>query len=256
MKKVVFICLLQISMLRSYGQMTAPNWIHDDCNSVSHTLHSYLDSQEVVVMEFSMACISCTNAAGYLMDIKDEYAISHPGKVNFFLMDYYDTNDCTEVINMMSSYNFDAGFAGCMAEKNDYYPSAFPMPAIVIAAGNYHTVIFQTLGWVNSDTADIKQAIDQFFNTVGMENQSNNKEILMYPNPVDQMLYIDTKKYNVTVSNVSVFHITGNKVPQGILLPYMTGNFLQLSTGGLPIGTYVLEIITPTATLREIFVKT
>lgn len=253
MKKIIVISIIFLfSLINSSAQSTAPNWTLDDCNAVSHTLHNYLDSQEVVVMEFAMGCASCTQAAGHLMNLKDQYALSHPGKVNWFYMDYWG-NTCVDVNSAIATFNFDAGFINCQAQKDDYYPSIFPMPAIIIAAGNYHTVIYQSLTWYNSDTALIKTAIDQFFNTVGLEDHSSNNEISVYPNPATDVLNIDlsTLKEN-SFQGLEVYDLQGNKMK----LVYQTiNNTLRLSIGYLPAGNYILEITCDNKLLRKMFVK-
>src|SRR5690349_15306565 len=125
MKRIYLFLLFLLSMGSSFGQMVAPDWTLTDCAANNYNLYSILDSQEVVVMEFSHGCASCTNAAAYLMDIKADYEISHPGKVNWFFMDY-NGNDCSTVYSMISSFDFDAAFINCDAQKDDYYPSIFP----------------------------------------------------------------------------------------------------------------------------------
>ncbi len=254
MKKVlVFLSFALVSIVGSHAQSVAPNWTVDDCSAVSHTLYNYLDSQEVVVMEFAMGCGSCTQAAGYLMNLKSEYAISHPGKVNWFYMDYWASNNCTNVTATAAPYAFDAVFAGCMPQKNDYYPSISPMPAIVIAAGNYHTVIYQSLTWYNSDTVLIKAAIDQFFNTLGMEENISNKEIAIYPNPAKDVLNIDLSTLEEhSFQGIEVYDTQGKKMK---LVYHTTNNTLVLSIGYLPAGNYIVEITCKDRVVRKMFVK-
>lgn len=249
MKKSILLALLfSFISTKGFNQGTAPNWTVDDCSAVSHSLYNYLDSQEVVVMEFAMGCGSCTQAAGYLMNLKSQYAVSHPGKVNWFYMDYWASNNCTNVIATAAPYAFDAVFAGCMPQKNDYYPSISPMPAIVIAAGNYHTVIYQSLTWYNADTALIKAAIDQFFVTVGMEN-GNDKDILLYPNPAKEKLFVNVAS-NV-VSDVEVFDIYGKSIHADYKIE---GEMIVVDIEHLPAGKYVL-VVKGSNVLRTSFIR-
>lgn len=249
---ILLLLVFSFISLKGFNQSIAPNWTLDDCNSVSHTLQNYLDSQEVVVMEFAMGCASCTQAAGHLMNLKNQYAITHPGKVNWFYMDYWG-NTCVDVNTAIASFNFDAGFINCQAQKDDYYPSVFPMPAIIIAAGNYHTVIYQSLTWYNSDTSLIKTAIDQFFNTVGLEDQSSNDEISVYPNPATDVLNIDlnTLKEN-SFQGLEVYDLQGKKMK---LVYQKINNTLRLSVGYFPAGNYILEITYNEGVFRKTFVK-
>lgn len=236
----------------SFSQMVAPDWTLTDCASNNHNLYSILDSQEVVVMEFSMGCASCTQAAGHLMNLKDQYAISHPGKVNFFYMDYWG-NDCSSASSTASSYDFDAIFANCEPQKNSYYPSIYPMPAIVIAAGNYHTVIYQSQTWLNADTATIKTAIDQFFVTVGLD-ENKNDDAKIFPNPVTDQLHVNLSEFPTGQLKINLYSIHGEliKLPT---IPVVNNSF-TIDVSGLPKGTYVLEM-SPSwdVKIRKIFVK-
>jgi hypothetical protein len=248
MKKTYFIILaLVIGSNFSFGQMVAPDWTLTDCASNSHNLYSILDSQEVVVMEFSHGCASCSNAASYLMNIKAQYDISHPGKVNWFFMDY-NGNTCPTVTSMISSFDFDAAFVNCQPQKDNYYPSIFPMPAVVIAAGNYHTVIFQNNTWLNSDTADIKTALDHFFVTVGVENE-NNTQLNVYPNPVHSTLFV---KF-LDQSGFRITNMVGQEQKVSVVNIMDTGLLIDVS--GLTNGNYILEIASPDRAMRKIFVK-
>lgn len=251
MKKLVSIFSLLIFMHGLCAQTTAVDWTLTDCSSTTHHLYDYLDSQEVVVMEFSHGCASCTQAASYLMDIKADYDVSHPGKVNWFFMDY-NGNDCSAVLSSVSMYNFDAEFINCLPQKDDYYPSIFPMPAIVIAAGNYHTVIFQHQTWLNSDTTEIRNAIDHFFATIGIEDALQNS-ISMYPNPASDIL-------NINLSNVLEIELEGIEVYDSngkqMKLVYNTSNsILTLSVGYFPTGNYTIVVNTKKGSIKKSFIK-
>jgi hypothetical protein len=253
MRKLQLVILLMVFSYKfSFGQSIAPDWTHADCNSVNHTLYTYLDSQEVVVMEFVMGCSSCTDAGTLLMNLKNEYAISHPGKVNFFLMDYFPSNDCSDVTTTWSSHNFDALFSGCWNEKDFYYPTIYPMPAIIIAAGNYHTVIFNDLSWQNTDTAEIRLAIDQFFNTVGIEDQKTEQS-KVYPNPATEVLYFDLSSFNMDELKINVYDVLGKKIPS---VGYRIENQrLVLMIAHMLKGNYILELQDAEKTIRKRFIK-
>ncbi len=254
MKNYVLIAgFILLGSIHGFSQMVAPNWTLNDCSSNSHTLHNYLDSQEVVVMEFVMGCATCTNAGTYLMNLKNQYDVSHPGKVNFFLMDYYPSNNCGDVTSTWGSYNFHAYFSGCWAEKEVYYPTLYPMPAVVIAAGNYHTVIYDDLSWQTSDTTLIKQAIDQFFVTVGVENENKNEQVTIYPNPANEVLYTDLSGFHGEDFTVQVYNMLGEKVKA---VQYrIDKNLLVLYTYYYTPGNYILELTTPSTVVRKMFVK-
>lgn len=252
MKKIfILACLLQLSIV-SYAQGIAPNWTLPDCSAANHTLYNYLDSQEVVVMEFVMGCSSCTDAGNILMTVKDQYDVSHPGKVNFFLMDYFPSNTCLDVTTTWGAYNFNAYFSGCWAEKDYYYPTIYPMPAIVIAAGNYHTVIYQDLSWQASDSTLIKQAIDQFFNTVSIEDQKA-EQALVYPNPATEVLYFNLSAFNLDQLKLNVYDMQGKQVKAFVYR--IDKNMLVLNISNFIQGNYLLEMQDGDKTIRKKFIK-
>jgi len=252
MNKIFYTALIYIlGITIGSSQTTAVDWTLTDCSSTTHHLYEYLDSQEVVVMEFSHGCASCTQAASYLMDIKADYDVSHPGKVNWFFMDY-NGNDCSTVASSVSMYDFDAEFINCEAQKDDYYPSIFPMPAIVIAAGNYHTVIFQNLTWLNSDTLEIRNALDHFFNTVSIEDQKAEQAIV-YPNPATEVLYFDVSTFNQQELKVNVYDMLGKKLNS---FGYrIQDNRLVLMVYYFPKGNYILEMGDSQKMVRKVFLK-
>lgn len=256
MRKIISLLFICLGCSMSFSQSNAPDWTLPDCNSTSHTLYTYLDSQEVVVMEFVMGCSSCTDAGTLLMNLKNEYAVSHPGKVNFFLMDYFPSNDCSDVTTTWSTHNFDALFSGCWNEKDFYYPTLYPMPAIVIAAGNYHTVIYNDLSWQSGDTTLIKQAIDQFFVTVGIEQQENtfNEEhILIYPNPAHETAFMSLGNMDLENLKIQIYDMSGKKVDS---FGYrIDKDQLVLTVSDFLNGTYIVELSTPETTVRKMFVK-
>jgi hypothetical protein len=144
---------------------------------------------------------------------------------------------------MIAPYDFDAAFINCVAQKNDYYPSIFPMPAIVIAAGNYHTVIFQHQTWVNSDTTAIKNAIDQFFATVGVEPANEQKPHLMYPIPVTTYpMHITLKKGQIKgTESIKVYNAQGGEIKT---FEYdIQDGMLIIDFYELQWGNYILEVL-------------
>ncbi len=250
MKKHISLFSLLMLVQWTHAQTTAVDWTLADCSSNTHHLYEYLDSQEVVVMEFSHGCASCTQAAGYLMDIKADYDISHPGKIHWFFMDY-NGNDCSTVASSVSMYNFDAEFINCQTQKDDYYPSIFPMPAIVIAAGNYHTVIFQNLTWLNSDTLEIRNALDHFFVTIGIDEEISNRAKL-YPNPVGDYLTIEVKDLTMVDAQCRITDMMGKEQP---MKNTALGQSLVLEVSHLIPGNYFLEISGEGKVMRKMFVK-
>lgn len=231
-----------ITILKS--QSIAADWTLFDCAGNSHTLFTYLDNEEVVVMEFGMGCSSCTEAGDYLMGIKDQFAISNPGKVKVFYMDYWTGNNCaTEVVPITDTIAFDAGFDHCGVQKN-YYMTGTPMPAIVIVGGSNHLVLYEKNSFTPSDTTAIADVIINFFNTIGinqLETEKNTAKI--FPNPSNGSPTIQLNWNQNEMINFVVFDLLGNEVLQLNNYALVKGEQeIKLSLSNLTQGNYILKI--------------
>jgi len=211
MKKLLLTTTASFTFVFSFAQTTAQDWTKTDCSSNSVNLFSLLDNNEVVVMEFGMGCSSCSVAANYLINtLKAKYDISHPGSVNFFYMDYWTGNTCTgDVQPMLAGYAFDAGFDNCMNEKN-YYMTGSPMPAIVIATGPAHTVIYEKNSFnQGNDTANIRTSIDNALMMLSIGDPVATNNISVSPNPSNGNITIES--YN-NITSIMIYDIAGKEV--------------------------------------------
>ena len=243
MKKHIYILFLFCSL---FGiSQTASDWTKTDCASISHTLYSYLDVEEVVIMEFSMGCSSCTNAATYLLSTKDKYAISNPGKVNVFYMDYWPGNYCAvEIAPVTSAYAFDGAFEHCLPEKNYYFTSSSsPMPGIVVAAGSFHQVIYQNNSFAPDDTLLIEQAITAFFATASVEENSLNSSLVISPNPSSGEFTVDFRNPETQNIKISLFNVNGQLISELLNETTQTGNTkIKMDLSRYPKGMYYINI--------------
>lgn len=243
------ILLSTFLIVATYGslqaQTNAQDWTMSDCSSNSHTLFNYLDNEEVVIMEFAMGCGSCTYAAGYILDIRDQFNAIYPGKVNAFYMDYWSGHTCSNVNAVVPSYPFDAGFvgSGCLTEKN-YYVSGSPMPAIVIVAGSNHLVIYEKNNFAAGDTTNIYNAIDNFFNTVGINKVEKNKNsAVLFPNPSNGQVNISVDWSQSENAAITVYDYTGREVMSANNYALVAGEQqFALNLSGLSNGNYIVKI--------------
>lgn len=246
MKKLLtFITGFFFFSLTVCGQTTAIDWTKADCPGNNHNLYSYLNNEEVVIMEFAMGCSSCTNAATYLLNTKDKYAISNPGKVNVFYMDYWAGNDCvTNIIATTSPYAFDAVFEHCLYEKNDYFTSAgSPMPGIVIAAGSFHQIIYQENSFSLADTLLMEQAITTFFATAGVNENLISRSISISPNPSTGELLINFFNTETQKTKISLYNIKGQLISELFNEAFQTGEIQKKTDiSSYPKGIYYINI--------------
>lgn len=222
------------------AQTTAQDWNKTDCSGGDHNLFSYLDNYEVVVIEFGMGCGSCSSAADYLINtLKTKYDASHPGKVKFFYMDYWAGNDCAGYVQpMLNGYAFDAGFENCQPELS-YYMTGSPMPAIVIAAGPMHSVIYEKNNFIaGSDTTNIRSEIDTaLMMLAGPQCFCTDEEyIRLYPNPSEGNIDI---RSTFDITSIMIYDIAGKEV--FFLSP--NAKIVNIGLGGtIAKGIYFAEI--------------
>ncbi len=83
----------------------------------------------------------------------------------------------------------------------------------------------------------------------GVDNVADNVELSIFPNPVSEMIYI---KCQLEMQEIGIFDIMGNQVETHIT----DDDDVSLNVGGLPSGTYVLQIMCSDGTrLTRKFVK-
>ena len=166
------------------------DWTKADCNGKSWHLYDYLDSNQVVALVFGMGCSSCTDAAGFFVGLKNQYNIQYPGRFKAFYMDFWDGHTCG--VNVITS-GLDADFDSCQTDLA-FYTSAVPMTFVIIGAGPSHSGIYsfdKQFIFDFVDTTDIKTAIENYFNGVGISELSNSKNnTSVYPNPSDEEVSI------------------------------------------------------------------
>lgn len=237
--------ILTASFGKLEAQTNAQDWTMSDCSSNSHTLFNYLDNEEVVIMEFAMGCGSCTNAAGYILDIRDQYNAIYPGRVNAFYMDYWSGHTCSNVNAVVPSYPFDAGFvgSGCVTQKN-YYVSGSPMPAIVIVAGSGHLVIYEKNNFAVGDTTNISNAIANFFNSVGINDVEENKNsAVVFPNPSNGQVSLNIDWNQSENVAITVYDYVGKEVMAAKNYSVVSGKQqIDLNLPGISNGNYIVKI--------------
>ena len=254
MKKLFCFFVTCLFLHQTVLAQTAVDWTKTDCSGNTHNLYTYLNSEEVVIMEFAMGCGSCTNAATYLLSIKDKYAVSNPGRVNVFYLDYWAGNDCSpEIIAATNPYAFDATFDHCIYDKDDYYPStSSPMPGIVIVAGSFHQIIYQKNSFSLADTLLIEQAITAFFATAVVEENALNNSVSISPNPSDGEFILDFNNPETQNTEISLFNLNGQLISEVLNENIQTGSVkIKMDLSRYPKGIYYLTISNSKETVNK-----
>ena len=96
MKKILLInALFYFSVGVVFAQTTATDFTTDDCNGMSHQLFTDLDAGNVIVIGWVMPCGPCATYTLPAYDAVQSFAISHPGRVHFYMADDYANSTCS-----------------------------------------------------------------------------------------------------------------------------------------------------------------
>jgi hypothetical protein len=249
MKRILpLLLILSLVASTSHSQTTAKDWTKYDCDGNLHHLFDELDSGNVIILEFVMQCGSCLLASQYLDTINNNYAISHPGKVKFYMMDY----DVSFTCDTMLSWKGNVSCTMFMDGSHDVgYYGTFGMPTIVILGGSDHHVFYKGIGFNPAlDVQYITDAIDQALIAAGVNDRENVPGLSTYPNPASDYSVINFPLKTSSEVTIQVFNQKGKLVSSIPLGKKSSGlNKYSLNTSALPEGIYHLHIFTDTSSL-------
>ena len=86
MQRIKYLLIFILFSVVSVAQ-TATDFTTDDCNGVSHNLFDSLDVGNVIVVAWVMPCGGCITYAQYAYNAVQNWAVTHPGQVDFYLVD-------------------------------------------------------------------------------------------------------------------------------------------------------------------------
>ncbi|TAK92865.1 T9SS type A sorting domain-containing protein [Patescibacteria group bacterium] len=248
MKKVLFIIgIIVNSVIVSNAQVTdAMDFTMTDCGGTTHRLFAdYLDSNEVVIMEYFMLCSSCATTGQRLNAMYLGLENQYPGMVHFLVFGYSDSYTCSGTINSWRNTNApDAIGLDSGATQVSWY-GGMGMPTVVVVGGTNHTVLYDNMNNASSfvDTTEIKTAIDNFFLTLGVDDANNNFQFSAYPNPTTNYLNIDLNLPTQSQTNIDMVDMTGRIVKKISNSLLNSGKHeLQVETSDLPNGIYFIRV--------------
>lgn len=106
---------------------------------------------------------------------------------------------------------------------------------IVNSAGNYSVIAIDSNGCVGMDTVLIGVSVCTF-----LEQQSSNENIwTVFPNPVDNKLFINHSSLKSTNFTYKIISLTGQLISEGIL----TNTHSEISTQHLEPGVYLIQVM-------------
>lgn len=227
MRIIVTSIALMLAAAISNAQTTATDWTATDCNGLSHTLFSQLDSGKVIVFAWVMPCGSCVNPSKTAYTAVQSFATSHPGKVRFYLADDLGDASCSTLSSWVTSNGIGStanmkifSNSGNVIDENDFGGTG--MPHIIVMGGTSHQIYFNKKNSASNDAAGITSAINSAIGaTTRVASFSNEISFAVSPNPTTASLSI---QYGKAVTHVTVTSITGQLIlnqdyPKGKMNP-------------------------------------
>lgn len=221
---------------------TAQDFTMSDCNANMQNLYSYLDNEEVVIMEFFMTCGSCVTAGQRITAMMSGVNAQYPGLVNFWALAYTNAYTCTTCSNWVSTNSIAAVPFDSGAAQVAYY-GGFAMPTVVVVGGSQHQVLYNSnYDGAPGDTAAIHTAINNFFNTLGVE-ENTNIQFRAFPNPAYSNLNIELSLKQAEMISMQMIDVTGKVVREIVYNELSAGNHsFMIQTDALSNGVYFIRV--------------
>ena len=243
MKRIKIIFLIIISYLAGISQNNATDFNALDCDGVSHHLFSELDSGKVIVIAWVMPCGPCGSIALDAYTAFLGYANSHPGRVEFYLIDDFANTDCASLFAWADKFGMGncTRFSDPSIDMGDY--GQIGMPKIVVLGGAGHYVYFNE----NSSTQNINFAIDLALTGAGVTTSINEKEEIInfhyYPNPANEVFKINYSFKNKSNWTVELYNLIGEKILKEKIISESLHGEHSINTQDLPNGTYLVRLV-------------
>jgi hypothetical protein len=236
--KIIIGFALVLNLNTLYAQTTATDFTANDCNGVSHNLFSELDSGKVIVIAWVMPCLTCiTDPLAAFAEVQN-YSVSNPDKVRFYMVDDYANTSCSTLSSWAVNYGMDncIKFSDPSISMSDYGVNG--MPKIVVMAGLDHKIYFNK----NSSHQGIEAAISQAINSTGLNESYNSKiKSKIYPNPSKDILNIEFTEGNSSNVKVEIINILGEVIFTLNTNQLISENNLNIDINSLKNGVYILK---------------
>ena len=208
MKKFILTIAAASCFIAANAQTTAPDFTATDCNGMSHNLYTELAAGKVVVLTWVMPCGSCVSGGNAAENAYESFATSHPGKVEFWMIDDFGDTPCGSLSSWASTNGITKpvffGNAGNAIDENDFGGSG--MPHVVVISPNKNIAYNKKNGATN-DQPGITAAITQGL-TLSVA-QIKAEDIDISPNPATNVVYIS---YNKAIKDIKVIAANGQVV--------------------------------------------
>lgn len=245
MKKTLLISFIIIlNGIVAFGQTTATDFTLTDCSGNSHHLFSELDAGKVIVISFVMPCASCIGPSVSAYNSVQNYSISDPGRVFFYLADDNGTTSCSTLNSWASQNGMPTAtvISTTALLMSQYSGNGLGMPKIVVLGGSGHTVFYNENNGANSH--DLEAAINlALLSTELKETENEFLNLSVFPNPVKNQATVTYSLKNVQEVTVDIVNILGEKIQTIALAKQTAGNYsVQINTETLSNGVYFVKL--------------
>ena len=243
MKKIKYLFICFVFSVASVAQNTAIDFTEEDCNGVTHSLFDSLSAGNVIVIAWVMPCGACATYGKYAYDAVNSFAISHPGRVKFYLVDDYANTSCSNLVNWGNANQmpFSTVFSSSAISMSDYGSNG--MPKVVVLgcdAGVYYNQNDNQIDY-NSVRSSIDNAL---CSSTGFSEQiTNTFSLSIFPNPTKGKLSIIYELDNSDQRRLEIVNVLGD-----ILLRYDDNSYYpsglnkeNIDISGLNTGFYFLN---------------
>ena len=244
MKQYILMLFCVFSFSSALFAQNATDFTTDDCNGISHSLFDSLDAGNVIVIAWVMPCGACAIYGKYAYDAAYSFALSHPGRVDFYLVDDYANTSCSNLVNWGNSNQMplNTAFSTSAISMSDYGDNG--MPKVVVLGGVNHSVYYN-MNDNQINFIDVQSAINTALGSPSYI--SEHEEVLglsTFPNPTNGLLNINYEVKNLNSISFEIVNVLGEN-----LLSIYEGNSFSLGArkkiidiSSLETGVYFLNI--------------
>ncbi len=215
MKRILLInALVCFSIAINFAQTTATDFTADDCNGVTHNLFNDLDAGNIIVISWVMPCGPCATYTLPAYAAVQSFASSHPGQVDFYLVDDYANTACPTLVNWGNSNSMplNTAFSDIAISMSDYGSNG--MPKVVVLGGSDHHIYYNENDNKINFPAVQTAISDALSAPLAVEQSVSNElfEVSTYPNPVTNVLNVSYRRNQSAIINFSIVDVLGKVV--------------------------------------------
>jgi len=246
MKKILLASLFCLFSLQFINAQTyATDFTEDDCNGVSHNLFNELDAGNVIVISFVMPCGPCATYSFPAYDAVQSFALSHPGKVHFYIADDHLSTACVILENYADNYNMTNStiFSNPNIAWSDY--GAYGMPKVVVLGGSDHLVYLNK----NEDKINYSEVHGAISNALAdglsslNDSKANTFEISTFPNPLKNNLTVSYSTSGNEKIKIEIIDLLGKSMILKNNLISLEGSYSEtLDLSAFKGGMYFIKI--------------